>query len=31
MQNIFPASAIYDGEAYETPLGLVEIDQRNGR
>ena len=27
----FPGISIYDGEAYETPLGLVEIDQRNGR
>lgn len=24
----FPGISIYDGDAYETPLGLVEIDQR---
>ena len=24
----FPGISIYDGEAYETPLGLVEIDQQ---
>ncbi len=25
----FPGISIYDGDAYETPLGIVEIDQAN--